>query len=302
MDKILASFQLSHPTASKNQIKRKILDIAEKERHPSGHGSQRWIVKEEAKSKAGIVLPDAAFTPKRVKKSGTVCTPSSSSTTTATATSSSSRVFPVRAAAISMASPSSRSRIPASGVPSSRSVLAASPSLPLSPSPTPSSSKQLASESSPTVSIDDDGVIVDGVVACEKTAMKYDMDGNDVAALDGPSGSATSPARKIPFTTPRPPISSSSSSSGSNCSSGAPKKVTTSLLNFFNKPTPFTDSIENVVKKVNKEKSEEGAREETEEKEKAYLIINVDDSCSGLGHTVTPAAAVTAVKGQFHSH
>lgn len=338
MDKILASFQLAHPTASKNQIKKRILDIADKERHPAGHGSQRWIVKEEAKSKAGIVLPDAAYTPKRGKKAGPGSTPSSASsssssaasasaTAVATAGSSSSRVLTVAAAIANMSSPSSRLRSATSSAASaSKSLPIASPLLPRPPSAssTPSSLKKLAGKSSPKVSISKDGDVVDAVEAGDKFAVSSGIDGEAVATRDGTAGSATSPARKIPFTTPLPPVSSSSSSSSStssssnssssssrsSSSSGVPKKVTTSLLNFFNKPSDKASkksekkekTEEEEVKdkeKEDKEKKEKEEREkkEKEEREKNYLVINLEDSCSGIGHTVTAAAGAAVGTG-----
>ena len=42
--------------------------MAEKERHSEGYGSQRWIVKEEVRVKAGVVLPQALFTPRKLKR------------------------------------------------------------------------------------------------------------------------------------------------------------------------------------------------------------------------------------------
>ena len=51
------------------QIRRRIIDIADKEKHALGHGSQRWLVKSDVREKAGISLPQALFTPpKKIKK------------------------------------------------------------------------------------------------------------------------------------------------------------------------------------------------------------------------------------------
>ena len=50
------------------QIRRHIIEMAEKERHSEGYGSQRWIVKEEVRVKAGVILPQALFTPRKLKR------------------------------------------------------------------------------------------------------------------------------------------------------------------------------------------------------------------------------------------
>ena len=73
------------------QIRRRILDMADKERHALGHGSQRWIVKEEVRAKAGLELAEAIFTPKRAKKPAAptaAVSSSSSAVTTASASAS----------------------------------------------------------------------------------------------------------------------------------------------------------------------------------------------------------------------
>ena len=42
--------------------------MAEKERHSLGYGSQRWIVKEEVRTKAGVNLSEVLFTPRKLKR------------------------------------------------------------------------------------------------------------------------------------------------------------------------------------------------------------------------------------------
>lgn len=134
--------------------------------------------------------------------------------------------------------------------------------------------------SSPAVSADEVGNVVDAVEAREELAVPSGIDGK-----------ATSPARKIPFTTPRPPVPSSSSSISSS-SNGATRKVSSSLLNFFNKPSSSIESKNKAVTKTDKkEKSEEDKVKEIEENEKAYSVINIEDSCSGLGQVPVAVAA-----------
>ena len=43
-----------------------------------------------------------------------------------------------------------------------------------------------------------------------------------------------------------------------------------------------------------KKENEEREKKEKEEREKNYLVINLEDSCSGIGHTVTTAGAAAA--------
>ena len=42
--------------------------MAEKKKHADGYGSQKWIVKEEVREKAGLELADVIFTPEKAKK------------------------------------------------------------------------------------------------------------------------------------------------------------------------------------------------------------------------------------------
>lgn len=66
-----------------------------------------------------------------------------------------------------------------------------------------------------------EGDAVDAVEEGDKLAVASGIDGEAVATRDGTAGLATSPARKIPFTTPRPPVSSNSSSSSSSSNSSS---------------------------------------------------------------------------------
>jgi hypothetical protein len=54
VDKLVLSFHAENPNVPKAQIKRRIAEIAEKERHPDGHGSLRFVVKSEMKEKANV--------------------------------------------------------------------------------------------------------------------------------------------------------------------------------------------------------------------------------------------------------
>jgi hypothetical protein len=66
-------------------------------------------------------------------------------------------------------------------------------------------------------------------------------------------------------------------------------------LNFFNKPSEKTLKKSDKKEKTEEEEvrdkeKEEKEKKEKEEREKNYLVINLEDSCSGIGHTVTAGA------------
>jgi len=69
VDKLVNAFQAEHPKLAKTHVKKRIGEIAEKERHADGHGTQRWIVKKEFVAKAQMSdLKQVEFTPvKKVK-------------------------------------------------------------------------------------------------------------------------------------------------------------------------------------------------------------------------------------------
>ncbi len=53
MDKLVNTFHDDHSNIAKAQIKKKISEIAEKEKHADGYGSARWVVKADAVTSAG---------------------------------------------------------------------------------------------------------------------------------------------------------------------------------------------------------------------------------------------------------
>jgi hypothetical protein len=44
--------------------------MADKKKHADGYGSQKWIVKDEVRAKAGLELADVIFTPEKARKTG----------------------------------------------------------------------------------------------------------------------------------------------------------------------------------------------------------------------------------------
>jgi hypothetical protein len=75
MDKLIASFHVDHPQfsqqISKAETKRRILEIAEKERHPEGYGCARWVCRKnfiEQHAEAMGALDAPQYTPAKVAK------------------------------------------------------------------------------------------------------------------------------------------------------------------------------------------------------------------------------------------
>ena len=80
--------------------------MAEKKKHADGYGSQKWIVKEEVRAKAGLELADVIFTPEKARKpskkstaavAGVTAAASGSGSASSSATSSSHSLQPATA-------------------------------------------------------------------------------------------------------------------------------------------------------------------------------------------------------------
>ena len=68
VDKLVESFHALNPTLVKAQLKKRILDIAERRQHSDGYGSKRWMVKEEMLATQTVTAPSVVFTPLKEKK------------------------------------------------------------------------------------------------------------------------------------------------------------------------------------------------------------------------------------------
>lgn len=73
IDKLVNAFVEQCPHISKAQTKKRLLEIAEKKKHAEGHGSPRWIVKEEVLLLSSVavdanrpVLKPVEYTPMKV--------------------------------------------------------------------------------------------------------------------------------------------------------------------------------------------------------------------------------------------
>jgi hypothetical protein len=67
VDKLVESFYLLNPGLVKAQIKKRILEIAERRQHSDGYGSKRWMVKAELIVGISSAVP-VLFTPLKEKK------------------------------------------------------------------------------------------------------------------------------------------------------------------------------------------------------------------------------------------
>ncbi len=65
VDKLVTEYQILYPSISKAQIKRMILELAEKKRHVEGYGTPRWICKD---IKQLTSLVEVQFTPRKDMK------------------------------------------------------------------------------------------------------------------------------------------------------------------------------------------------------------------------------------------
>jgi hypothetical protein len=57
--------------------------MADKKKHADGYGSQKWIVKDEVRAKAGLELADVIFTPEKARKAAKKATAAVSAVTAA---------------------------------------------------------------------------------------------------------------------------------------------------------------------------------------------------------------------------
>ena len=70
VDKLAQAFVTDHPHLSKAEVRRKILEIAERKRHVEGHGTARWVCKEsyvatlDSATSSSLSEP-VKFTPKK---------------------------------------------------------------------------------------------------------------------------------------------------------------------------------------------------------------------------------------------
>ncbi len=69
VDKLVESFHALNPTLVKAQLKKRILDIAERRQHSDGYGSKRWMVKEDIlATHQAVTASSVVFTPLKEKK------------------------------------------------------------------------------------------------------------------------------------------------------------------------------------------------------------------------------------------
>lgn len=69
VDKLVASFQAEYPAiaqvVSKTQTRKRITEIADKEKHVDGHGTVRWVCKKEfldaAQAATGVEVSDLVY-------------------------------------------------------------------------------------------------------------------------------------------------------------------------------------------------------------------------------------------------
>jgi hypothetical protein len=67
LERLVHSFHERHPTLTKNGLKRKILEIAERKKPESGSGSVKWMVKDDfLRSVAGSVVAQVSDLSKTV--------------------------------------------------------------------------------------------------------------------------------------------------------------------------------------------------------------------------------------------